>query len=247
MDTNYPAGTPRAGYPLEIQTLWWRLLRLLEDHDALPDGAPCASQVQAAIVQRHYWLEEEGWLADGFWGDARAPLAAATRDPVLRCNVLLPVTFGLLPIDQAQQVVAAVEHHLLIPGALRSLAPLPTSVPLAVTDDDGRLLNNPDEPYWGRYEGVEDTHRKPAYHNGTGWGWWYPMFCEALLHAWPDDPQAKQHAISYFAALSKNLREGCLGQLSENYDGDHPHTEQGCDAQAWSVTEALRLATILRV
>ncbi len=30
MDTNHPAGTPREGYPVEIQALWIRLLRLLE-------------------------------------------------------------------------------------------------------------------------------------------------------------------------------------------------------------------------
>jgi len=30
MDTNHPAGTPREGYPVEIQALWIRLLRQLE-------------------------------------------------------------------------------------------------------------------------------------------------------------------------------------------------------------------------
>ena len=29
MDTNYPAGTPREGYPVEIQALWVRCLRQL--------------------------------------------------------------------------------------------------------------------------------------------------------------------------------------------------------------------------
>ena len=29
MDTNHPAGTPRVGYPVEIQVLWIRLLRQL--------------------------------------------------------------------------------------------------------------------------------------------------------------------------------------------------------------------------
>ncbi len=29
MDTNYPAGTPRQGYPIEIQALWYAALRLL--------------------------------------------------------------------------------------------------------------------------------------------------------------------------------------------------------------------------
>ena len=30
MDTNFPAATPRQGYPIEIQVLWIRLLRQLE-------------------------------------------------------------------------------------------------------------------------------------------------------------------------------------------------------------------------
>jgi glycogen debranching enzyme len=34
---------------------------------------------------------------------------------------------------------------------------------------------------------------------------------------------------------------GCLGQLPEILDGDAPHQPRGCDAQAWSVLEALRV------
>ena len=37
------------------------------------------------------------------------------------------------------------------------------------------------------------------------------------------------------------LNEGCLGQIPEILDGDAPHTQRGCDAQAWGVTEALRV------
>ena len=40
MDTNYPAGTPREGYPIEIQALWIRLLRQLHSIGATPDGEP---------------------------------------------------------------------------------------------------------------------------------------------------------------------------------------------------------------
>jgi glycogen debranching enzyme len=32
-----------------------------------------------------------------------------------------------------------------------------------------------------------------------------------------------------------------LGQLPEILDGDAPHQARGCDAQAWSVLEALRV------
>jgi glycogen debranching enzyme len=37
------------------------------------------------------------------------------------------------------------------------------------------------------------------------------------------------------------LREGCIGQIAEIYDGDIPAISQGCFAQAWSVSEMLRV------
>ena len=129
----------------------------------------------------------------------------------------------------------------MIPGALRSLAPLPATPAHAVYGNGGQLLNDPGFPYWGRYEGDEDTRRKPAYHNGTGWGWTLPTFCEALAMAYDNSPAAIAAAKAYLASTAERLKEGCLGQLPENTDGDAPHFQRGCDAQAWSVTETLRV------
>jgi glycogen debranching enzyme len=39
---------------------------------------------------------------------------------------------------------------------------------------------------------------------------------------------------------------GCAGHIAEIFDGDAPHTGRGCDAQAWSVTEALRVWSWIR-
>ena len=61
--------------------------------------------------------------------------------------------------------------------------PLPVHPPLPIFGNDGTLLNKPEEPYAGRYEGDEDTRRKAAYHNGTAWTWTFPVFCEALAQA----------------------------------------------------------------
>ena len=133
----------------------------------------------------------------------------------------------------------------MVPGALRSLAPLKVSPPLSICGNDGRQLNNPDEPYWGHYEGDEDTRRKPAYHNGTAWTWTFPVFCEALARAWNFSPAAVAAAKTYLGSLDQLLNRGCLGHLAEITDGDAPHTQRGCDAQAWSVTEALRVWKIL--
>jgi starch synthase (maltosyl-transferring) len=134
---------------------------------------------------------------------------------------------------------------LVVPGALRSLAPLPVLVPLPVRGNDGRLLNNPAEPYWGSYKGDEDTCRKPAYHNGTAWTWTFPVFCEALARAWDFESDAVAAARAHLGSMGQLMDEGCLGQIPEILDGDVPHAQRGCDAQAWGVTEALRVWKLL--
>ena len=96
-------------------------------------------------------------------------------------------------------------------------------------------------PNWGRYEGDKDTRRKPAYHNGTAWVWTFPTFCEALAVAWDHSPAAVAAARAYLGSIDRLLAAGCAEQLPEIVDGDAPHTPRGCDAQAWSVTETLRV------
>ena len=155
-------------------------------------------------------------------------------------------SLGLVRGDRARRLITAIRRFLLVPGALRSLAPLPAPEPLAIRGAGGSLLNDPVHPYWGRYEGDEDTRRKPAYHNGTAWVWLLPAFCEALARAWDFQPEAVAAARAYLGSLDGLLAEGCVGQLPEILDGDAPHAQRGCDAQAWSVTEALRVWLLLQ-
>jgi glycogen debranching enzyme len=159
----------------------------------------------------------------------------------LRCNYLFAIAFGFLEGARAQRATAAAWRHLLVPGALRTLAPLRVWPPLPIYDPEGRLLNDPNQPYWGSYEGPEDVRRKPAYHNGTAWVWVFPTGCEALAKSWNCAPGAVAAAKAYLGSLEELLLTGCLGQLPEILDGDAPHRARGCDAQAWSVLEALRV------
>ncbi len=243
MDTNYPACTPRQGYPIEIQVLWILLLRQLHRLGLAPADEPWAALADRAeqSLREYFWLEEQGYLADLLIAESGQPAARAVRDNALRCNFLFAIAFGFLDGARARRAVGAAWKYLLVPGGLRTLAPLPVSPPLPVRGADGRLLNNPDQPYWGSYEGDEDTRRKPAYHNGTAWVWVLPTGCEALAKAWNCAPAAVNAAKAYLGSLEELLSAGCLGQLPEILDGDAPHRSRGCDAQAWSVLEALRV------
>jgi starch synthase (maltosyl-transferring) len=242
MDTNYPAGTPREGYPIELSALWLRCLRQLAELGvSLPDYD---LREQAALTERSlelYYQPLLGYCADTLHAPRGVPASRAVADDHLRPNQLLGVSFGLITGERARSIVGAAERYLLVPGALRTLAPKPVSFALPIRGAKGELLNDPHMPYRGRYEGDEDTRRKPAYHNGTAWGWWLPIYCEALASAWENEASAVAAARAVLGSTGKLLHDGCIGQLPEIVDGDAPHTQRGCDAQAWSVTEALRV------
>lgn len=248
MDTNYPAGTPREGYPIEIQALWIRLLRLLERLDApkLEEDWSVLAERAAKSLEDIFWSERLGWYADCLRAPAHTPAKQAAVDTALRSNCVLAVSLGIVTGDRARRCVDAVRRWLVVPGALRSLAPLTVELPLPIHSASGWLLNDPSIPFWGRYEGDEDTRRKPAYHNGTAWTWTFPGFCEAMAIAWNHSPEAVAAARSYLGSMDRMMVEGCVGQIPEVIDGDAPHQQRGCDAQAWGVTEALRVWKMLK-
>jgi glycogen debranching enzyme len=197
-------------------------------------------------LQELFWIEERGWFADVLDAQAGVPAKMAMRGDALRSNCLFPISLGLITGERARRTVDAATRYLVVPGALRSLAPLRVTPPMAIYGNHGGLINDPPNPYWPRYEGDEDTRRKPAYHNGTAWAWTFPSFCEALMRAWDFEPAATEAARTYLLSMRDLMRVGCAGHIGEIFDGDAPHTSRGCDAQAWSATEALRVWRLLQ-
>ena len=250
MDTNWPAGTPRTGFPVEIQALWLRALALADGFE--PNGPWKALRAKAAdSFLRLFWDPARGFLSDCLHVHAaipspRPPRAAdAIADDHLRCNQLFAVTLGALdPTSPAARAVVESSARLLVPGAIRTLAPGRVRYELPINGPNGRL-NDPAHPYWGRYEGDEDTRRKPAYHNGTAWPWPFPSYAEALLTVYGES--ARGAAASLLASALPLLECEIVGHLPEIMDGDTPHRGRGCDAQAWSASEFLRLAVRLGV
>lgn len=243
MDTNHPAGTPRNGYPIEIQVLWLRLLQHLENVTSASVSSTWKRRRELAEREfiHRFWLEDERYFADVLIADSKQSPSVATPSDALRPNQLFAVSLGVVNGEKARAAVNAAADWLIIPGAIRSLAPRPVKVPLPVFGADGRALNDPHAPFSGRYEGDEDTCRKPAYHNGTAWTWPFPVFCEALVKAWNESPIVVDAAKHYLSSSADLLTVGAIGQIPEIADGAYPHTPRGCDAQAWGATEALRV------
>ena len=205
MDTNYPACTPRVGYPVEIQALWISALKYL-GRDKL------AERAKASVEKYFRW---DNGYRDCLAAPNGESAAASLPEDTVRPNQLFLITLGV--IDDAS-ILAATEE-LLVPGGVRSL--------------------NADHPlYKGVYEGDEDSMRKPAYHNGTVWAWPFPLYAEALAMT---KTCSREVARELLATAVENLNAGCLCHMSEIADGDAPHAQKGCTAQAWSVSELLRV------
>jgi glycogen debranching enzyme len=237
MDTNHPAGTPREGYPIEIQALWFAALRFASTHLALPEADRLARQVADSIASL-YPRPSLGWLADCLHAQPGTPAARAIADDHLRPNQLFAVTLGAVASRETMAAITRACLSLLVPGAIRTLADHAVTFPLRI-ERDGALLNDPLHPYWPSYQGDEDTRRKPAYHNGTAWPWPLPSLAEALVLA--HGSRALPRARTILQSMHALMSSGCLGHLPEITDGSSPHRPGGCGAQAWSVSELLRV------
>lgn len=211
--------TPRHGKPVEINALWYNALRIMEslcekfDEDASAYRAR-ANQVKESFNAK-FWDSANQCLFDVVDGDE--------PDDHIRPNQIYAVSlpFSLLPEEQEKAVVALVEKELFVGCGLRSLAP-----------------DHPD--YHGIYCGAL-AKRDAAYHQGTAWGFLLGGFFSAYMKVNHHSSSAAENAIRMLEPMRKHLSDsGCIGSISEIFDGDAPHNPRGCYAQAWSVGEVLR-------
>jgi predicted glycogen debranching enzyme len=214
--------TPRIGKPVEVQALWINALWVGQSFS--PQWTPLFAKATGAFATR-FWNEERRQLYDVIDVDHRA----GTVDPLFRPNQIFAVgglPLMLLPVEQARQVVDAVEAALCTPIGLRSLAP--------------------GEPgYVPHYQG-DVWHRDSAYHQGTVWPWLIGPFVEAWVRVRGNSPQVKALARKQFLQpLRDHLGQAGLGHLSEIADADPPHTPRGCPFQGWSLGELLRLDRVV--
>ena len=213
--------TPRQGYAVDLNALWLSglttTLRWAKKlRPAFSEKWGETAKKLSDHFEEKFWLQDQGFLTDTH--DGNRP------DRQLRPNQLWALSLPGVPVDKAhkKQALAAVREKLLTPVGLRTLSP----------DDPG---------YQPFYRGGQ-SERDRAYHQGTVWPWLLGLYADAVEAI--EGPQAAaEEMIPVLAALSAHVRtEGCIGQISEVFDGDAPHRPGGAPAQAWSVAEVLRIA-----
>jgi predicted glycogen debranching enzyme len=213
--------TPRAPYAVELNALYYNALRFTLEaarrsgHEAFVERfSPLTAQFEQAFMAM-FWSEERGWFADSHDGHR--------ADFSLRPNQLFAISlpYSCASHQQALGVLKHVREKLLTPRGLRTLA----------SDEPG---------YHGRCEGSHNE-RDAAYHNGTVWPWLLMPYLDAVAaHEGAQD--AAQEAARLLHGFAGHLDEACVGQVSEIFDGDEPHTPRGAPAQAWSVAALLSIA-----
>jgi len=216
--------TPRHGKPVEINAYWYNALCIMNefkefDPEDPRDYGQMAKQTKESF-ERKFWNEEAGCLKD--------VLSGTKADCQIRCNQIWAVSlpFSVLSPEKEKQVVEVVFRKLYTPYGLRTLDPA-------------------DREFQPLYGG-EQLQRDLAYHQGTVWVFPLGGFLLAYLKVHGYSLEARAYVERKLENLSAALREGCIGQLPEIYDGGNPVSSKGCFAQAWSVGEILRVYDALR-
>jgi len=214
--------TPRAGKPVEVQALWYSTLKIME---------LLASRLKEVAEAEKYSLMAEKTrrsFVEKFWNSEKSCLFDVVnengKDGSLRPNQIIAVALDFSMLDNSMngKVVDLVNHELLTPYGLRTLA-----------------KNDP--KYVGVYSG-DRRSRDEAYHNGTVWPWLQGPFTTAFLKTKGYEAYRREYALKNFILplfTEQTLKVG-LGTINEILDGEQPHTPRGCISQAWSVAEPLR-------
>ncbi|MBO5033716.1 MAG: glycogen debranching enzyme family protein [Lachnospiraceae bacterium] len=211
--------TPRHGKPVEINAYWYSALMVLYHLTQKAEYQELAQKVKASFNEK-FWNEKEQCLKD--------VLSGGKDENQIRCNQIWALTmpFTMLSAEKEALVIKKVKDELYTTVGLRTLS-----------------RNDPEfhKIYIGPME-----ERDRAYHQGTVWAFplgAYYRACIRYAQGCTDIAEKERMQSEVKTGLEELklwLREGCVAQIAEIYDGDQPTVSRGCFAQAWSVAELLR-------
>ncbi len=216
--------TPRSGYNVEINALWYNAILFALEMDKtsarssfISEFSDLPEKIRDSFI-RLFWNDEEGYLADYVEKDG-------TPNMFVRPNMVIAASlpYRMISPEMSKRILDRVERELLTSRGLRTLSPK--------------------NQYYKGFYGGSQFDRDSAYHQGTVWPWLIGPFCEASLRLYGSSALNKVSRI--IAGFEEVMMEHGISTISEVYSGDPPHNYGGTISQAWSVAEVLRVMDMI--
>ena len=232
MDAKYGdfAVTPRNGKAVEMNSLWYNALKVMEELTKKFKTAKDAKQYGDLAKNCKIAFEEK------FYNPKRKCLYDVLGDKKIRPNQLFALSLSYPVLDPAskiaEEMMETVTKKLLNPYGLKTLA-------------------KGEENYIEIYEG-ELFKRDMSYHQGITWPWLLGLYAnskKAMIKSCKDTKKKKQWQKEY-DEFKQNLNktytkafyeEGMIGSIAELHDSKPPYLPKGALAQGWSVAEVFRI------
>ena len=217
--------TPRSGYIVELNALWYNALKFYEQilsENGGEENKALAAQFAAEAEKtarsfKEVFLNEYGYLLDYVDGQM--------MDWSVRPNQLFAIALDFSPLDMKERksVLDICTKELVTPKGIRSLSPKSGGY-------------NP--MYIGRQE-----QRDFAYHQGTAWPWLTGFYLEAYLRVY------RMSGVNYIErqliGFEEELFYHCVGTIPELFDGNPRFSGRGAISFAMNVSGILRAIRLL--
>ncbi len=215
---------PRTGKLVEFNALWYNALRfavdLAEGRDDMAERdarwTATADEMKEPFVAT--FLNESGYLYDYVNGNY--------NDLQVRPNMAIAIGLDYSPLDRRQRkvVLDVVTRELLTPKGLRTLSPKSYG-------------------YRPAYVG-SPSEREEALHQGPARPWLMGFYAEAYLRVF--GMSGVGYIDRMLIGFEDDMSQGCIGSLSQLYDGNPPYAGRGAISHATNVAEVIRTLRTLK-
>ena len=215
--------TPRDGYTVEINALWYNavsyalaLAKKYDDKAFVEEWKALPKRTKASFIEKFY-LADEGYLAD------RVDMRHASKS--IRCNQIIACGLDYCMLDEQQivNVLLTVRQHLLTPYGMRSLSP--------------------EDPRFEATYKSNPIEQEAASKNGAVWVWPMMFYFKSMFRL--NGERFLARAEEMFETYDDHIQTYCIGSVAEYYDANPPFAPRGAVSQAWSVGAMLYIRNLL--
>ena len=223
------AVTPRNGKAVELNSLWYNALKIVanlaekyNDEKKHDEYEKLAKKVRTSFNKKFY-NEKNKCLDDVIGSEEIRPnqlFALATTYPVM-----------VLSNEKAKEMLKTVGKELYTKYGLAT-------------------LSKKDPKYIAVYEG-DGFRRDMSYHQGITWPWLAGLYVESYKTIIKNEKNKTEKKkleeeyekiiSNYKKSFAQAMKEGAIGTISELYDSKPPYLPKGAFAQAWSVSEVIKI------